>query len=182
MIVPDRVPENLRARPTLSVTLEVEPGSSDRLSSLIETLKAQEESPPHGVPEKYDRLKTAVPVLHFMSISVFPGWHYDPALVFEANFDGPPGVFWGQLEAALGEQLRDMLRCCKRPRDEVGPLYDALTAAGSRTQAMRSSACRRSSRNTRPVRKSCGRATRSCRAHSRRPSSGLARTSAGRTR
>ena len=118
---------------TLSVTLEVEPGSSDRLSSLIETLKAQEESPPHGVPEKYDRLKTAVPVLHFMSISVFPGWHYDPALVFEANFDGPPGVFWGQLEAALGEQLRDMLRCCKRPRDEVGPLYDALTAAGSRT-------------------------------------------------
>ena len=118
---------------TLSVTLEVEPGSSDRLSSLIEALKSQEESPPHGVPEKYDRLKTAVPVLHFMSISVFPGWHYDPALVFEANFDGPPGVFWGQLEAALGEQLRDMLRCCKRPRDEAGPLYDALTAAGSRT-------------------------------------------------
>ena len=117
---------------TLSVTLEVEPGSLDRLSELIDALKRQEESPPHGVPEKYDRLKSDVPVLHFMSISVFPGWHYDPVFVIEANFDGPPGVFWGQLEAALGETLREMLRCCKRPRDSDGPLFDAVTAPGSR--------------------------------------------------
>lgn len=117
---------------TLSVTLEVEPDSCERLSHLIDALKRQEESPPHGLPDKYDRLKTAVPSLHFMSISVFPGWHFDPLLVIEANFDGEPGVFWGQVEAALGEALRPMLRCCKRPRDEDGPLYDAVAAPGSR--------------------------------------------------
>lgn len=117
---------------TLSVTLEVEPASCGSLSALIDALKTQEETPPHGVPEKYDRLKAAVPVLHFMSLSVFPGAHYDPLFVIEANFDGAPGVFWGQLEAALGEQLRPMLRCCKRPRDGDGPLFDSVTAPGSR--------------------------------------------------
>jgi hypothetical protein len=117
---------------TLSVTLEVDPGSCERLSALIDALKQQEESAPHGIPEKYDRLRTSLPALHFMSISVFPGWHYDPLLVLEVNFDGAPGVFWGQLEAALGEPLREMLRCCKRPRDDAGPLYDAVTAPGSR--------------------------------------------------
>lgn len=117
---------------TLSVTLEVEPASCGRLSELIDALKKQEESPPHGLPEKYDRLKSDVPALHFMSLSVFPGAHYDPLFVIEANFDGRPGVFWGQLEAALGAQLRPMLRCCKRPRDSDGPLFDAVTAPGAR--------------------------------------------------
>jgi membrane protein implicated in regulation of membrane protease activity len=117
---------------TLSVTLEVEPDSCAQLSTLIDDLKKQEESAPFGVPESYDRLKTAVPTAHFMSISVFPGADYDPLLVIEANFDGEPGVFWGQVEAALGTQLRPMLRCCKRPRDESGPLFDAVTATGSR--------------------------------------------------
>lgn len=117
---------------TLSVTLEVEPDSCAQLSALIDDLKKQEESPPFGVPESYERLKMAVPTAHFMSISVFPAPHYDPLLVIEANFDGEPGVFWGQVEAALGAQLRPMLRCCKRPRDESGPLFDSVTVAGSR--------------------------------------------------
>lgn len=118
---------------TLSVTLEVEPASYARLSELVDALKKQEETEPHGVPEKYDRLKSSVPALHFMSLSVFPGAHYDPLFVIEANFDGEPGIFWGQLEAALGDQLRPMLRCCKRPQDGDGPLFDAVTAAESRT-------------------------------------------------
>ncbi len=117
---------------TLSVTLEVEPRSCERLSGLIDALKRQEETAPHGIPEKYDRLKTAVPSLHFMSISVFPDEHYDPVLIFECNFDGAAGVFWGQLEAAIGEPLREMLRCCKPPRDEDAGLYAAIAAIGSR--------------------------------------------------
>jgi hypothetical protein len=117
---------------TLSVTLEVEPANLDSLSDLIDALKKQEESEPYGLPEKYDRLKKAVPAAHFMSISVFPDGHYDPVFVIEANFDGEPGVFWGQLEAALGDQLRPMLRCCKRPRDDDGPLFDSVAALDSR--------------------------------------------------
>lgn len=117
---------------TLSVMLEVEPRSCERLSALIDALKRQEETPPLGIPEKYDRLKTSVPTLHFMSISIFPDSHYDPVLIIEANFDGSAGVFWGQLEAALGEELRAMLRCCKPPRDEDAALYASVTAPGAR--------------------------------------------------
>jgi len=66
-----------------------------------------------------------------MSISVFHGADYDPIFVIEANFDGPPGPFWAQLEATLGSNLRLMLRCCKRPADSSGPLYDAVTKTGT---------------------------------------------------
>jgi hypothetical protein len=117
---------------TLSVTLEVEPESCAQLSTLIDDLKKQEESAPFGIPESYDRLKAAIPTAHFVSISVFPSADYDPLMVIEANFDGEPGVFWGQVEAALGTQLRPMLRCCKRPRDESGPLFDSVTAPDSK--------------------------------------------------
>ena len=34
--------------------------------------------------------------------------------------------------AALGGDLRDVLRCCKRPLDGDSPLYDAVTAPDSR--------------------------------------------------
>ena len=57
---------------------------------------------------------------------------YDPIFVIEANFDGPPGPFWAQMEAAFGIQLRPMLRCCKRPADGDGPVYDAVTKPFSR--------------------------------------------------
>lgn len=117
----------------LSVALEVAPESCSRLSGLLDALKKREENHPHGIPESYDRLKRSVPVLHLMSMSVFPTADYDPLFVIEANFDGPPGVFWAQLEAAIGDCLRDMIRCCKRPLDQDGGLYDAVTAAQSRT-------------------------------------------------
>src|SRR5215469_390770 len=116
---------------TLSVTLEVQPESAGRLSELINALRNEEENPPPGYAEKYGRLKASVPTLHFMSISIFSSADYDPLFVIEANFDGSPGVFWAQLEAALGPQLRDMLRYCKKPRNKDGPLYRAVTAPGS---------------------------------------------------
>jgi hypothetical protein len=117
---------------TLSVALEVQPESADRLSHLIDCLRHDEENPPAGFVQKYGRLKAGVPTLHFMSISVFSGADYDPLFVIEANFDGSPGVFWAQLEATMGPQLREMLRCCKKPLNKDGPLYLAATAPGSR--------------------------------------------------
>ena len=116
----------------LSVVLEVAPESAGRLSALIETLTRDEEVWHPGDTELYSRLKLGVPTLHFMSISVFQDSHYDPIFVIEANFDGKPGPFWAQLEETLGQYLRPMLRCCKRPSDSAGPLYDAVTAVDSR--------------------------------------------------
>jgi hypothetical protein len=116
----------------LSVVLEVNPESAGNLSLLIEALKRNEENPGQGVAQSYDGLKAAVPVLHFMSMSVFLAADYDPIFVLEANFDGEPGPFWAQLEARLEPYLRPMLRCCKRPGDSDGPLYDAVTADQSR--------------------------------------------------
>jgi len=117
---------------TLSVVLEVEPASVDYLSDLIEDLKGTEDVQLPGQTERYLRLKQGVPLLHFMSISVFEDPHYDPIFVLEANFDGPSGIFWAQLEAVHGAKLRTMLRCCKRPSDDDGPLYDAVTEPDSR--------------------------------------------------
>src|SRR4051812_26112694 len=116
----------------LSVVLEVEPASVGLLSKLIEQLKASEDVQLPGDTERYLYLKESVPSLHFISMSVFEDPHYDPVFVIEANFDGPPGPFWVQLEAAHGERLRGMVRCCKRPSDEAGPLYDVVTATESR--------------------------------------------------
>ena len=56
----------------------------------------------------------------------------DPIFVIEANFDGPPAAFWGHVEATLADRLRPMLRCCKRPADDDGPAYDAVTKPDSR--------------------------------------------------
>jgi hypothetical protein len=109
----------------LSVVLEVVPESAGRLSGLIDKVNRHED----GLRPPYSRVKDGVPTLHFMSMSVFQDSHYDPIFVIEANFDGNPGPFWAQLEETLGTELREMLRCCKRPFDQDGPLYDAVTTA-----------------------------------------------------
>ena len=116
---------------TLSVVLEVAPESARPLLKIIEQVSGAEETWRPGDTELYSRLKWGVPSLHFMSMSVFHGADYDPIFVIEANFDGPPGPFWAQLEATLGPNLRLMLRCCKRPADSSGPLYDAVTKTGT---------------------------------------------------
>jgi hypothetical protein len=116
---------------TLSVVLEVAPESAKLLSKIIERVRCDEETLRPGDTELYSRLKWGMPSLHFMSMSVFQGADYDPIFVIEANFDGLPGPFWAQLEATLGSNLRLMLRCCKRPADSSGPLYDAVTAPGA---------------------------------------------------
>lgn len=116
---------------TLSVALEVKPASHDQLTHLIDRL--HDNGPGAGGSKRdFGWFMQGVPSVHFLSMLVFPGEDYDPLFVLEANFDGPSGVFWGQLEAVMGEELRAMLRCCKRPLDEDGPLYDAVTADCSR--------------------------------------------------
>ena len=37
-------------------------------------------------------------------MSVFQSADYDPIFVIEANFDGPPGPFWAQMEATFGSE------------------------------------------------------------------------------
>jgi hypothetical protein len=113
----------------LSVVLDVDPQSARHLSDLIEAFKRQQEE--EGT-ETYGRLKDGVPSLHFLSMSVFQSAHYDPIFVIEANFDGSPAAFWGHMEATLADRLRPMLRCCKRPADDAGPAYDAVTKLDSR--------------------------------------------------
>src|SRR5262249_28383640 len=113
---------------TLSVTLEVKPESADHLATLIDNLHDRYGKSTDG----YAAFLAGVPVVHFLSMSVFPGADYDPLFVLEANFDGATGVFWGQLQAAIGEDLRAMVRCCKKPLNQDGELYDAVTLADSR--------------------------------------------------
>lgn len=117
---------------TLSVALEVKPESCDHLSGLLEALRDRRTPDPSGGKGAYAEFLTRVPALHFMSMSVFPGYDYDPLFVIEANFDGMPGPFWAQLEAAIGADLRRFLRCCKVPLDGTAALYKAITEPDSR--------------------------------------------------
>jgi hypothetical protein len=116
----------------ISVVLEVQPASADILSALIDQLREAEEAPPPGYSEEYGRLKESMPTLHFMSMTIFTDNQYDPIFVLEANFDGPAGPFWAALEALLGNELRAILRCCKRPADNTRDLYDVVTSPGAR--------------------------------------------------
>lgn len=83
-------------------------------------------------PEAYACLRQRLPSLHFMSATVFSDPHYDPILALEVNFDGAADTFWAQFEAGYGTVLQDLIRCCKRPNDSTGALFDAAVARGSR--------------------------------------------------
>jgi hypothetical protein len=112
---------------TLSVALEVKSESYEHLSSLLDKLHGK-----HDKAGSFAEFLTGITSLHFLSLSLFPGYDYDSLFVIEANFDGEPGPFWAQLEAAIGADLRRYLACCKQPLDEDGPLFDAVTAPDSR--------------------------------------------------
>lgn len=117
---------------TLCVPLEVKPESCSRLSALIVEFRERKYPASRGFEDNYKRIEIEVPTLHFMSMSIFPSPSYDPLFILEANFDGEAGPFWGQIEAAFGEELRAMLRCCKKPLDKDGPLYESVTRSDSR--------------------------------------------------
>ena len=67
----------------LSVVLEVEPQSANRLANLIDEFKReQEQTGPTGSTgqkkQAYSGLKEGVPSLHFLSLSVFENANFDP--------------------------------------------------------------------------------------------------------
>lgn len=115
----------------LTVIIEVQPESANRLIQLISDFDAQQE-PVSADEKKFDKLRSAVPSLHFLSMAVFPDDQYNPLFILEANFDGRPGPFWAQIEATMGEALRDMLRCCNPPRDRGAVLFNAVIKQNSR--------------------------------------------------
>ena len=119
------------AQTILTVIAEVQPAAADGLRQMLAALTARQEAKPQAGDTAYSALHAAVPTLHFMSITVAAGDPYDPVLVIEANFDGLPGPFWACLEAAIGAELRAMLRLCKRPRDNRSALFDRITPADS---------------------------------------------------
>jgi len=110
------------AQTTVSVVIEVQPLAAGLLRSLISGLNTKETR----------AVLRAVTSLHFVSMTVFADQRYDPTFVLEANFDGPAGPFWADLEAAIGPDLHAIIRCCKCPRGLVGKKFDAVTAAGAR--------------------------------------------------
>jgi hypothetical protein len=115
----------------LSVVFEVAPESTGKLLEIISDLKSELTWLP-GDTEVYASIKRDIPTLHFMSMSVFQDGHYDPLFVIEASFDGPTGPFWTRFEAKFGKWLRPILRCCKRPADSSGPLYDTVAGPDAR--------------------------------------------------
>ena len=77
-----------------------------------------------GVETIQGRIHRLLPNLHFISFLIFKQPHYDPLLIVELNFDGEPGQFWPTIEDCIGAELRELLRCTKRPRDRLSSLYD----------------------------------------------------------
>lgn len=111
----DRAAARVLRQSITSLALEVRPELADVLRARVDDLNEAQErgSPEHNLIQR-------IPVLHFLSMTVFPGRHHDPVLVIEANVDGPADHIWFALEAVIGPQLRDLLRCCKPPRDDDG--------------------------------------------------------------
>ena len=109
----------------LSVVLDVEPPSAQRLSGPIEQFKHDQEQG----KQSYIRLMEEVPALHFLSMSVFENSQFDPIFVIEANFDGPPGAFLGpdgggvrhpaSADAALLQASRGWRRTGLRRRNQA---------------------------------------------------------------
>lgn len=116
---------------TLSVVIEVIPTSMAVVIELLKELRVAQEYKPQATDQSYDRLRNAVPMLHFMSITVAPDALYDPLLVLEVNFDGKESLFWDALEAAIGPELREVLRHCKQPSGYAGSLFGKVKDTGS---------------------------------------------------
>jgi len=120
------------AQTILTMVVEVQPASAEIVRAKLDAFTFEQELKHSPGDQAYDRLRSAVPVLHFMSMTVAFDDQYDPIFVLEANFDGEPGCFWAQLEAAMGPLLREVFRLCKPPRDNRLELFKAVTAGKSR--------------------------------------------------
>lgn len=116
---------------TLSVPLDVKPESAKQLDELVDKFRRCEDEDHKEGEVNFARLIKGIPNLHFMSMSVFQDPAYDPIFIIEVNCDGAPGPFWAHLEELAGCELREMLRCCKKPLDHNGTLFEMVTKPGS---------------------------------------------------
>jgi hypothetical protein len=114
------------------VPLDVKPESGPQLAMLLERIREEQDDKGNPDLPNFARIIREVPSAHFLSMSLFAHAAYDPFLIIEANFDGEPGPFWAQFEAAIGtERLREVLGCCKCPGDGTAALHAAVTRKGA---------------------------------------------------
>lgn len=109
------------AQTLLSLILELRPASVMRVHDILARWRDDQEQAPHS----YSEMRTRMPGLHFMSLTVFTDSHYDPILAIEANTDDPAKLFWRRLAESYADILQTVLRCCKRPAGRAGALFDA---------------------------------------------------------
>jgi hypothetical protein len=103
----------------LAVFAPVHQKSKGQIEERIKQFRIDAESQ----ARKFSRVEQ-IRTLHFMSLTVFDDEHYDPILVFEANFDGPPDAFWRDFERTLGQDAREILAFCEEPPDPNKPLAE----------------------------------------------------------
>jgi hypothetical protein len=102
--------------------METPPQSAKPLRELITQIRTNQSA---------DGPLKEVKTLHFLSMTVFEDERFDPTFVLEANFDGAAGPFWADLEAAIGPQLREILRFGTRPNGLLGDKFDVVTKPDS---------------------------------------------------
>ncbi len=120
----------------VSVVLPAPPASVKPLQEAVDALRERL----GGGQDEFATLRDGMPTLHFLSLVVFDetagvpvgGAPVTPLLVLEANFDGLPGPFWAVLEAAIGDDLRQILRLCAPPQGPADALFASVTAPGAR--------------------------------------------------
>jgi len=117
---------------TRSTALEVRPSHKAKLVRMLVEMRGGRSVGHEGAPGYYPDVLAKLPTCHFFSICMVESADYDPLLVIEANYDGHSGPFWAHLQNLVGEDLREALRCCKRPLDHTAILYDRITEHGSR--------------------------------------------------
>lgn len=115
------------AQTLLSLILELRPASVMHVRDILARWRNDQEQ----APDLYSEMRTRMPGLHFMSVTVFEDGQDDPILAIEANTDGAAKLFWHQLAAAYGDVLQTILLCCERPTGRLGTLFDAAIRPGA---------------------------------------------------
>lgn len=115
---------------TLSLTLELDPRSAPLARAELEALKARAQA------DGYREFGSAMAMAHFMSMTVFDDYDFDPAFILEANFDGPATAFFKRLEETIGDGLRRLLACVKARPGEAHRLIAQAAAGGSVAAAL----------------------------------------------
>lgn len=119
---------------TLSLTLELDPRAAPLARAELINLQARNQA------DGYRAFAAATPMAHFMSMTVFGGYDFDPVFILEANLDGSAADFFAHLERVIGSELRRVLACVKPRPGEAHRLISLAAAGGSVAAALTASA------------------------------------------